>query len=241
MRRWETWGRRALFALVASSLLIGLHLVERSPSPEAVVPVRVMPLGDSITYGYPDTSGYRVGLAQLASQAGESIDFVGTLQHGPPELADKDHEGHGGWRIDQLTPNIASWMASGRPDIVLLHIGTNDVAENHEMAQAPARLQALLESICRNGPGVRLVVASIGARDNRWDVLTDFNAAIPGVVETVRSSGCNARFLDMNKALVQADLPDGAHPNKTGYDKIANSWFPVLRSAYAELRQHGEV
>jgi hypothetical protein len=230
-------GRRTVASLVAVVLLTGLVSAYSLSGPTTESPIKVMPLGDSITYGHPGTGGYRVELARLASEAGMSIDFVGTLHHGPPELTDKDHEGHGGWRIDELTPHIASWMAAGQPEIVLLHIGTNDVAEEYEMEQAPARLQALVQGICGARPGVRLIVASIGARDNPWNVLTDYNAAMPAVVDAARKDGCKAQFLDMNRAVLMADLPDKAHPNETGYSKMAESWFPVLRSTYDELRQ----
>lgn len=239
-RSWDM-ARRMLAPLVALLVVLGLvsgvAVGYSMSSATPAAPIRVMPLGDSLTYGYPTVGGYRIRLAQLTAEAGMSVDFVGTLQHGPPELADKDHEGHGGLRIDELTPQVAAWVDAGQPDIVLLHVGTNDVAQEYQMEQAPSRLQALVEIVCQRRPGVRLVVASIGARDNPWTVLTDYNAGIQGVVATVRKGGCNAQFLDMNKVMRMADLPDDAHPNETGYRKMADSWFPVLRKTYDELRQ----
>src|SRR3954468_13523052 len=89
--------------------------------------VRVMPLGDSITEGTQVPGGSRTGLWQRAAGAGYRIDFVGSQFNGPAELGDHDHEGHPGWRIDQIDANIVGWLRSTTPHTVLLHIGTNDI------------------------------------------------------------------------------------------------------------------
>ena len=234
-------GRRLLASLAAVVLLVGLVTGFAVYRATAQTPVRVMPLGDSLTYGYPDTGGYRVGLDRMVLQAGMSVDFVGSLHDGPPGLADQDHEGHGGWRIDQLTPHVDEWMAAAEPDVVLLHIGTNDIADKYQMETAPERLRTLVQTICRARPGVRVVLASVGASDVTWDVLTDYNGAMPRLVADAQREGCHARFLDMNKVMVQADFPDGAHPTVEGYAKMADAWFPVLRSTYDEVRQAPRV
>jgi hypothetical protein len=69
--------------------------------------VRVMPLGDSITDGAQVPGGYRINLWQRTAGA---VDFVGSGFNGPAGLGDHDHEGHSGWRIDQLDTNIVTWL-----------------------------------------------------------------------------------------------------------------------------------
>src|SRR5215813_8194488 len=68
--------------------------------------VRVMPLGDSITDGSTVPGGYRINLWQRMAAGGYTVDFVGSEFNGPAALGDHDHEGHSGWRIDQLDANI---------------------------------------------------------------------------------------------------------------------------------------
>ena len=80
--------------------LVTSTAVARAP---AAPPIRVLPLGDSITDGAGAPGGYRLRLYQLLTNAGFNVDFVGTLtDNGAPGLPDPDHEGHSGWRIDQI-------------------------------------------------------------------------------------------------------------------------------------------
>src|SRR4051812_20494993 len=72
--------------------------------------VRVMPLGDSITEGTQVPGGYRIGLWQRLAAGGYRVDYVGSQFNGPAGLADHDHEGHPGWRIDQIDANIVGWL-----------------------------------------------------------------------------------------------------------------------------------
>jgi len=90
------------FLWLATSIAVG---ASNSPAP----PIRLLPLGDSITYGFDAAGGYRAPLCQLLTNAGDNIDFVGTQNgNGVAGLPDGDHEGHPGWRIDQIYSIIAS-------------------------------------------------------------------------------------------------------------------------------------
>ena len=102
-------------------------------------PVKIMPVGDSITAGgssgadNPDDPqdpsnwvSYRKELWEGLEAAGFSVDFVGTLKSGQTVgNFDFDHEGHPGYTADQIAAEIAGWLAAEKPDVILLHIGTN--------------------------------------------------------------------------------------------------------------------
>ena len=102
--------------------------------------IKIMPLGDSITYGWGSASGggYRLPLWNELRVHGAAIDFVGSQQNGPASF-DRDHEGHPGWTINQIAEKVVNWLLTYQPQIVLLHIGTNDFIKNDHPAQAPAR------------------------------------------------------------------------------------------------------
>src|SRR4051794_23956151 len=71
-------------------------------SAAAPASLRLMPLGDSITWGVGSSSGnsYRGFLWNRLAAEGHTLDFVGSGRSGT--MSDPDNEGHSGWRIDQI-------------------------------------------------------------------------------------------------------------------------------------------
>ncbi len=194
-----------------------------------------MPLGDSITDGFNVPGGYRVNLWQRLATGGYTVDFVGSGFNGPTALGDHDHEGHSGWRIDQIDANIVGWLQTYTPRTILLHIGTNDMNQNYNIATAPARLSALIDKIRANAPAVELFVAQITPESDATlaSRVQAFNAAIPGIVA---GRDRLTHLVDMYSAITTADLADGVHPNATGYDKMAARWFTALQSVPGSLQ-----
>lgn len=194
--------------------------------------VRILPLGDSITHGADVPGGYRIGLWQHLAAGRYASDFVGSQSSGPSSLRDQDHEGHAGWRIDQVDANVVGWLRTYAPRTVLLHIGTNDVVQNYDLAGAPDRLSALIDHITDTAPDADVFVAQItplGWADGETAVRS-FNDAIPGIVRSKVDAGKRVHLVDMHSAVTVADLPDRIHPDSGGYDKMAAAWYDALRS-----------
>jgi lysophospholipase L1-like esterase len=237
MRTRSRW----LAAVAGAALAAALAVHAGVASAESNGGVRVMPLGDSITDGLVVPGGYRIGLWQRLVAGRYTVDFVGSLSNGPASLGDHDHEGHSGWRIDQLDANIVTWLRNTTPHTVLLHIGTNDVAQNFDLPNASNRLSALIDHITATVPGVEVFVATIiplGSASLEANVRT-FNAAIPGIVQSKASAGQHVHLVDMHSALTAADLADGVHPNAGGYDKMAAVWFSALQSVPGSIGNPG--
>jgi lysophospholipase L1-like esterase len=227
--------RRLGAAVLGLTLAVGLTTAAATPAQaESNGGVRVMPLGDSITDGYNVPGGYRINLWQRMAAAGYTVDLVGSGFNGPASLGDHDHEGHSGWRIDQLDANIVGWLRSSNPRTILLHIGTNDIGQNYDVANAPARLSALIDKIRTNAPIVQLFVAQIIPTSNTTNEsrTQSFNAAVAGIVA---QKGPMTHLVDMHSALTTADLADGLHPTAAGYDKMAARWFSALQSVPGSL------
>jgi lysophospholipase L1-like esterase len=202
-----------------------------TPTPTVIVGTsKVMPLGDSITDGLVVPGGYRIKLWRNIMNNGLTVDFVGSQSNGPAELGDKNHEGHSGWRIDQIDTNINGWMDTYKPKLVLLHIGTNDIGQNYNLSSAPTRLSALIDKICAKLPaGGKLYVAKLVPLNGQDTNINNFNAQIPGIVQSKVNSGKPVYMVDMS-VVTKADLADGVHPNQTGYDKMADVWFSAIRN-----------
>ncbi|KNY25208.1 glycosyl hydrolase family 8 [Pseudobacteroides cellulosolvens] len=200
-----------------------------TPIPSAKTTIKVMPLGDSITDGLTVPGGYRIKLWQQITSNGFKVDFVGSMSNGPSELGDKNHEGHSGWTISQIDTNINTWMDTYKPQIVLLHIGTNDMYQTP--SGAPDRLGTLIDKICAKLPtGGKLYVSDIIPFPMSASNVTAYNAKIPGVVQQKASAGKPVYFVEMYKALTSNDLADGVHPNATGYNKMADVWFNAIKA-----------
>ncbi|WP_250214303.1 lectin [Acrocarpospora catenulata] len=203
--------------------------------------VRVMPLGDSITEGTQVPGGYRIGLWQRLASGRYTVDFVGSQFNGPGGLGDHDHEGHPGWRIDQIDANITGWLRTYTPRTVLLHIGTNDVLQNFNLSGAPNRLSTLIDRITATVPNADVFVATIIPLSNsgQESAARTFNAAIPGIVQSKVNSGKRVYLVDMHSKLTTSDLIDGIHPTAGGYDKMAAAWYAALQSVSGSIGQPG--
>ncbi|MGW4945697.1 SGNH/GDSL hydrolase family protein [Actinoplanes sp. NPDC004185] len=199
----------------------------------AADPVRIMPLGASITWGTSSTdgNGYREELRKhLAGDAGVAIDFVGSQQSGT--MTDRDNEGHPGLRIDQIAANADAWLAAARPDVVLLNVGTNDTLQNYDLPNAPARMRDLLDRIVAARPTAAVVFSTLVPSGNPTNDsrARTFNAALPAIAAAQVAAGHNVRLVDLTSTLTAADIgPDTIHPTDGGYVKLGNLWHSALR------------
>jgi len=228
--RWVVCG----FLLLSCLALLSRNL----PHPQILLirangtGIKIMPLGDSITYGQDSSTGggYRLQLWNDLRARGFPIDFVGSLQTGPASF-DRENEGHPGWTINQIAAAIVSWLMIYRPSIILLHIGTNDFVKNDDPTQAPARLRQLLNLITTTLPGATVIVAQIlplprSARLNAEVVA--YNATIPRMVQADVAQGKHVQYVDMYHAVPPSMLPDQIHPNDAGYALMAKVWLHAL-------------
>ena len=190
----------------------------------------VLPLGDSITMGADSTTGcgYRCPLEQLLVQSGQSVHWVGTQR----DATGHAHEGHSGWRIDQLADNARAWAALTRPRVVLVHGGTNDDGQNATGAEMLARMSRLLDEIAAGCPGTVVIVAKIQ--------LTTYNTALQQQQQVIFNAGLDAlaagkapglRVRTVNMAAAGVQMPGGIHPNDVGYATMAQVWAPALLAA----------
>lgn len=190
--------------------------------------IKIMPLGDSITDGITVSGAYRTRLWKNITSNGFTVDFVGSMTGGPSDLGDKNHEGHSGWRIDQISNNINTWMDTYKPQIVLLHIGTNDISQKYDLNNAPARLSDLIDKICAKLPSNgKLYVATIIPIS--YADVRSYNSQVATVVQNKANQGKPVYLVDMYSALTLSDLADGVHPNANGYNKMGDVWYNAIK------------
>ena len=195
-------------------------------------PVRIMPLGDSNTFGIFVPGAYRIKLYQNLTADGINAHFVGSLSNGPDSLPSQANEGHSGWTIGNIADAVDGWLKTYNPQIVLLMIGTNNMPAGQDIPSAEHQLSALIDQIAKDIPQAHIVVASIPPvtwpPDNA-NVL-QYNAAIPGIVAAKAGQGEHVSFMDMYAAVPISDLASYAHLNAAGYDKMADAWYTTLKT-----------
>ncbi|MBO0779490.1 MAG: hypothetical protein J2P37_11750 [Ktedonobacteraceae bacterium] len=203
--------------------------------PTNLPPVNIMPLGDSLTAGVTlDDSGgmsggYRVPLWQECQWEGWNVHFVGSVSSGPASLPERNHEGHPGWRINQLTNYIVPQLKQYQPQIILLHIGTNDLRAGTSASVAHDRLVTLLNQITATLPKANVIVAQIIPLDlPEGSEVGNYNRSIMSMVQSMAAQGKHISTVDMFHAVSSRDLVDHVHPNANGYRHMASAWYKAL-------------
>lgn len=238
-----------IFAFSNCASASGIHGADGNRNSElkwGSAPMRILPLGDSITYGVGSTAyppsyiatsssvdgGYRAPLYRALTDSGvgnESFVFVGPQLSGPDWLAveQRNHSGYPGYTIAQVADIAPTWLPY-QPDVILVHLGTNDVHLNHSVAQMLSDMDRLLNLTVTalenrragTGPGagngtaaVQIFVATIISRGLPVYVknLTAYNAALPALVSSYSANGHNVSLVDMNaRSGICAVVPSAA-------------------------------
>jgi len=203
--------------------------------------VRIMPLGDSITQADKYHNSYRRPLWHMLEREGYRVDFVGSLstqyRGGPPRQDfDPDHEGHWGWRADEvLRSGDGEPLRRHTPDIVLMHLGTNDMIQGQSVQTTAKELRQIVDSLRAGNPRVTVLIARLipttePGYNRRIDELNQqiFKLAseetipVSRVIVVDQHEGFNAWH----------DTYDGIHPNPRGERKMARKWFDALRPLF---------
>ena len=216
--------------------------------------IRIMPAGDSITFGMGDTGGYRKFLDYFLKEKGyNNIDFVGpegknaaTFNYnGKSVTYDDNHAGYSGYTIKQNSGFGSLYdvlkqknaVKQADPDIVLLIIGTNDMNGNRATSACEQDLRDLIDYfLAEMSSDAMLFVSTIpelgggmfGGGD-RSAQIADYNNAVKKVANEYNSKGKQVTFADIHSCLNgTADLGDGVHPNAEGYEKMGKYWAGVV-------------
>lgn len=192
--------------------------------------IKIMPLGDSLTVGN-STGGYRNYLYGHLKGAGYKFDFVGDYQRGTDTLPDKDHQGVGGYKINDVAANMEVYIDKHKPDIVLLGAGGNDISANYELDTAPLRLLTLARNIQKRSPKTYVIVQTRPPRsDSKNALVIKFNAEVMKIVNAETLVNPKIFLQDNYPLMTQADVSsDQVHPSDAGYKKLSYGWFSALK------------
>jgi lysophospholipase L1-like esterase len=230
--------RPFFYALLGAALVAAAFAIAGPAGPASAAPVRIMPLGDSIT-GSPGC--WRALLWNRLQNTGfTNIDMVGTQ---PPQGCgvpyDGDGEGHGGALVTAVADQnqLVGWLAATLPDVVLMHFGTNDVWSGRTVDQVLAAYSKLVDQMRVSNPGMKILVAQIiplapsGCTDCPQRAVA-LNNAIPAWAAGKSTAQSPIRVVDQWTGFTSAtDTADGVHPNDSGNQKMSDRWYPALAAA----------
>lgn len=233
--------------VVLFTLFIALSFDFGSPITKQTV--RILCVGDSITQGGKTTQAehtYRLPLQILLHEQKVPFDFIGSRQNGLheeaewPEIAngipfDPDHEGYYGNKteavIRQVKENFASYDTV--PDIVLIHLGTNDQKHGDFEKNVGQPLRDFVQFLRTKNPQVVVLLghlnfnggaAALEIRSVVEKVADDLNSRHSPVVTVHHYKGWRENPDDL-----YTDTFDWAHPNLKGQEKMAINWLNAMK------------
>ncbi len=243
-------------------------------APESVTFLRIMPFGDSITssVGVDWTNGgpqasYRYWLDHDLHSQLIPFEFMGTRidnYAGAPKYLDFDRHNEGwsgyttGFFLDSNPQHVhLDGLLSAKrygtnepnvPDIVLLHLGTNDVMQLVDTNTSIANLKAIIDKFRSFNPKVLIFLAKIIPCDAKINApcsdIPNFNSAVIPTVASQKTTPNSPvivvdQYTGFNGTLGK-DTYDGVHPNQSGEIKMANKWLAAIQ-AYWDLFPHSYV
>lgn len=236
----------AVFVLFFGSVAAGGSQAD-NPSPAVAqrsnATVKIMPLGDSITESNKGLNSYRYYLWHLLLDHGYHIDFVGSqhgVGNGPPANPgfDMDHEGHAGWRADEILAQIQAWATVASPDFVLLHIGTNDLSQGQSVISTASDIGGIIDVLRTVNPHIRILLAQLIA-STRVPSIAVLNGNLPALVTDKQQAESPIVLVDQNTGFDPTTMTyDGTHPNAIGDSRMADRWFEKLAPTLEAFHPH---
>jgi lysophospholipase L1-like esterase len=216
---------------LAPVLALAAALAAAAASAQAE-PIKILPIGDSLTKGIGSThrAGYRLEFLARMKAAGVDVDMVGSFHDGPKEI-DRDHQGHQGQGVAKLDEVSFDELRRERPNAVILMIGTNDAKEKSLVPDAfRIRYSVLLDRILAESR-MKLVVATIPPVrfGRRAKLIAGMNGIIKSEVEKRAAAGKSIRLVDVYSLLDdRADFVDALHMNDAAYAKMGDAFADAL-------------
>ena len=212
-------------------------------------PIRILALGDSITQGgkrHVKEYTYRLPLQILLHEEGFKYDFVGSRQAGLhedaswPDVAegvpfDPDHEGYYGNTTYNATTKAMKAYDSYAipPDIVLVHLGTNDQKHGKFQKNVGEPLREFIQFIRDKNPEVVVLLGHLNFNDG--DPAKEIRAVVEKVATDLDSEKSPVKTVHHyrgwteNPDKVYTDTFDWAHPNLKGQEKMARAWWAAMQ------------
>jgi|GEM_PF-4893623 len=220
---------RGLSVLMVLITIFTTVFVSQTGVFSASTPIKIMPLGDSITA----CGTWRQLLLSNLTSSGYNVEFVGSQNYLTP------HEGHSGMGAIGLanTGDLKTWLSATNPQIVIMHLATNDSWGNNLVPQIMPAYTTLISQMRANNPNMKILVAKIipmypsSSGESCNNNVIDLNSKIDDWAKGLSTSQSPITVVDQYTGFdTKIDTYDGVHPNESGCIKMADKWFIALKN-----------
>ncbi|GAD98951.1 conserved hypothetical protein [Paecilomyces variotii No. 5] len=210
----------------------GKSVNSKSDSNKKPFPLRVMPLGASITYGYKssDGNGYREYFLDDLQADGWDVSMVGSVRHG--DMKENENEGHPGYRVNQIA-QVAKKSLPRKPNLILLNGGTNDGVDHYHVSSTGKRMNSLLDELYKAVPGTTILFSTLIPDKRAPQEIDDINQQYRKLFAERQKAGDRIVLAEMDNGNITTKnlQKDGIHPTDYGYHLMADIWYNTFGEA----------
>lgn len=198
--------------------------------------VTVMPVGDSITEGGTGFYVYRYPLMEKLLGAGYRVAFVGSKTTQPlagSPLGALAHEGYAGKNLAFIRERFEASYRAHPADIVLVHAGHNQFADQKPVPGLLADTRALIATARAINPQVIVLLAQVipSGKLPKYSYIPEFNRALVLLAAELNTPAQPVILVDQAAGFdwKTDTVADQVHPNAQGAEKMAARWFEALQ------------
>jgi acyl-CoA thioesterase-1 len=169
-------------------------------------------------------------------------------QSGPAECTlagqvvnfDKDNEGHSGAKVQEYVANtsLPPWLKAANPQIIMMHVGTNDIKAARTTDQIISDYTVLLGQMRAQNPNMQLLVMKLiplrSSNNTPAQVaqVPQLNDAISRWASANTQSNSPITVVDTFTGFNADTMTgDGTHPNEEGNKLMSARLFEPVRAA----------
>ncbi|QOV88633.1 SGNH/GDSL hydrolase family protein [Humisphaera borealis] len=194
-------------------------------------PVRIMPVGDSITEGGKTFSTYRYPLFQKLTAAGYRVEFVGSRKSDSP-AGPLAHEGYGGKNAEFLATVLGKSFADHPADIVLIHAGHNHFIDEKPVDGIVAATETMIATVRKANPKVVVMLAQVipSGKLPKYSYIPALNEKLAALAKRLHTAEQPVVIVDQATGFdwEKDTIADKVHPNAAGAEKMAARWYAAI-------------
>lgn len=218
------------------------HVATASTCGTRTSPIRIMPIGDSITESRRGYLSYRFTLWRELKAAGCEVDLVGSrsgvsfgLRNSPSIRVqstrpfDQDHQSYWGWTTDQVARKLSTYAKAYSPDYALIHLGTNDLLQKQGVSSTVRDVVRIVNKLRAENDQIVIFVAKVIPCRGVSQV-AEYNSLLESRMKSLSRASSRIVVVDMHSRFssLRYMQSDGIHPNMRGEVVIGKRFARAL-------------